>query len=50
MVFGRPPFETSNVKTTYKRIKMNFYSFPEHVKASDEVKDLIQKMLKKEPE
>ena len=29
---------------------MNFYSFPEHVKASAEVKDLIQKMLKKEPE
>ena len=33
MLVGRPPFETSNVKTTYKRIKMNFYTFPEHVSA-----------------
>lgn len=49
MLIGRPPFETSNVKTTYKRIKMNFYTFPDHVKISPEAKDLIQSLLKKEP-
>lgn len=31
MLIGRPPFETSDVKTTYKRIRSNEYKFPEHV-------------------
>lgn len=25
LLIGKPPFETSDVKTTYKRIKMNMY-------------------------
>lgn len=50
MLVGRPPFETSNVKTTYKRIKINFYTFPDHIIISKAAKDLIQKLLKKEPE
>jgi polo-like kinase 1 len=29
LLVGKPPFETSDVKTTYRRIKMNSYSFPE---------------------
>ena len=41
LLIGRPPFETSNVKTTYKRIRMNNYSFPEHVQISSKAKDLI---------
>eukprot|EP00501_MAST-03F_sp_TOSAG23-6_P001099 GSMAST32.ASY1.ANO1.1142.1 assembled CDS len=28
MLIGKPPFQTRNVKTTYKRIKANSYSFP----------------------
>lgn len=28
LLFGRPPFETSDVKRTYKRIKLNDYTFP----------------------
>jgi polo-like kinase 1 len=31
LLIGKPPFETNDVKTTYKRIKMNSYSFPEHI-------------------
>lgn len=31
LLIGKPPFETNDVKTTYRRIKMNAYSFPEHV-------------------
>ncbi len=31
LLIGKPPFETNDVKTTYKRIKMNAYSFPEHI-------------------
>lgn len=50
MLVGRPPFETSNVKTTYKRIRMNFYTFPDHITISKEAKDLVQNLLKKEPE
>ena len=38
MLVGRPPFETSNVKTTYKRIRMNFYTFPDHVSFNDILK------------
>jgi polo-like kinase 1 len=29
LIIGKPPFETQDVKTTYKRIKMNAYSFLE---------------------
>ena len=28
MLIGKPPYETPDVKTTYKKIKMNNYSFP----------------------
>ena len=28
MLYGRPPFETNNVKSTYKRIQILDYSFP----------------------
>ena len=31
MLVGKPPFETSDVKTTYRRIRMNAYTFPESV-------------------
>lgn len=49
LVIGKPPFETENVKETYKRIKACSFKFPDHVKASDEVKDLITKILVKDP-
>ena len=41
LLIGKPPFETSDVKTTYKRIKMNAYSFPEHVQISQQSRDLV---------
>ena len=50
LLFGRPPFETSDVKKTYKRIKLNNYVFPEHVNVSQSAKDLISKILKTNPE
>jgi len=28
MLIGRPPFETSEVKKTYERIKRNAFTFP----------------------
>jgi len=49
LLVGKPPFETPDVKTTYKRIKMNSYSFPDHVPLSDAAKNLISKILNLDP-
>lgn len=49
LIIGKPPFETSDVKTTYKRIRMNAYSFPDHVQISEAAKDLISKILIGDP-
>lgn len=49
MLFGRPPFETSDVKTTYRKIRHNQYTFPETVPVSDSAKDLISCILRSDP-
>lgn len=49
LLIGKPPFETKDVKTTYKRIRMNAYSFPEHVTISPEAKQLIKSILITDP-
>eukprot|EP00826_Nyctotherus_ovalis_P020229 TRINITY_DN1633_c0_g2_i3.p1 TRINITY_DN1633_c0_g2~~TRINITY_DN1633_c0_g2_i3.p1 ORF type:complete len:511 (+),score=164.90 TRINITY_DN1633_c0_g2_i3:498-2030(+) len=49
LIIGKPPFETSDVKTTYRRIKMNAYTFPEHITISSQAKDLITKILNLDP-
>ena len=50
LIIGKPPFETSDVKKTYDRIRKNSYAFPDHVGISDEAKDLIQWILNNDPE
>ena len=49
LLLGKPPFETSDVKTTYHKIKMNSYSFPDHITISSAAKDLISKILNLDP-
>lgn len=49
LLIGKPPFETSDVKSTYRRIKMNAYQFPETVFISQAAKQLIQKLLVTDP-
>lgn len=49
LIIGKPPFETSDVKTTYRRIRMNAYTFPDHVSISEGAKDLITKILNNDP-
>ena len=49
LLFGKPPFETSDVKTTYKKIKINDYSFPENIMISKEAKNLIENILVTNP-
>jgi polo-like kinase 1 len=49
LAIGKPPFETQDVKTTYKRIKMNSYSFPERAVISEACKALITDILCTDP-
>lgn len=49
LIIGKPPFETNDVKTTYRKIRMNSYQFPEQVSISDEAKDLIKLILNIDP-
>jgi polo-like kinase 1 len=49
LIIGKPPFETRDVKTTYKRIKMNAYSFPENAIISEAAKNLITQILVTDP-
>ena len=48
-LIGKPPFETPEVKATYKRIKACQYSFPDHVSISEAAKNLITKILVLDP-
>jgi len=45
MVVGKPPFETAEVKLTYDRIRKCIYSFPEQIKLSEDVRNLITKIF-----
>ncbi|CAG9335439.1 unnamed protein product [Blepharisma stoltei] len=50
LLIGKPPFETNDVKMTYKKIRSCAYSFPDHVAISAQAKDLIEKLLQSDPE
>jgi serine/threonine protein kinase len=50
LLIGRPPFETSSVKSTYKRIRANSYEFPRHVVISSAAKQLISSILQSSAE
>lgn len=49
LLFGRPPFETNDVKKTYKRIKECQYTFNEDVNVSHNAKNLISRILIVDP-
>ena len=49
MLVGKPPFETREIKTTYRKIKMNDYRIPSSAGISDEAKDLIRMCLHGDP-
>ena len=49
LIIGKPPFETTDVKATYRRIRQNSYSFPEHVSISDPARNLITSILTGDP-
>ena len=49
-LIGKPPFETNDVKSTYRKIRMGNYSFPEHVPISPYARNLIENLLVSKPE
>jgi serine/threonine protein kinase len=49
LMVGVPPFETSNLQTTYSRIKRCEYSFPSSVRVPESCKDLVHWMLQLDP-
>ncbi|CAN0440427.1 unnamed protein product [Ascophyllum nodosum] len=48
-LIGDPPFEAESHTATYRRISRVDLRWPKHMKVSDEAKDLITKLLQKEP-
>ena len=49
LLYGTPPFQSKDVKLTYKRIRENDYEFPEEPLVSDSTKALIRAALHPEP-
>lgn len=49
LLIGKPPFQDKEVKTIYRKIKANSYSFPSNVDISAEAKDLISSLLTHDP-
>jgi len=49
MLFGRPPFETRDVKMTYRKIKHNNYTFPDHIQVDESSKSFIKALLRTDP-
>ena len=50
MMVGKPPYESKDVKATYRRILSNSYTFPSHITMSDDLKSLIQSLLQLQPD
>lgn len=48
LMVKKPPFETSDVKATYKRISEVIYYFPDRLNLSCKFKEFVGKILKKE--
>lgn len=48
-LIGKPPFETKSVRSTYKKILANEWSFPEDFAVSDDIMILMENMLVIDP-
>jgi polo-like kinase 1 len=49
LLIGKPPFEASNIKSTYKRIRSCSYTFPDDVEICEEARTLITDILQLNP-
>lgn len=50
LLVGKPPYESKDVKSTYKMILANSYTYPDHVTVGNEAKSLIRTILQLAPE
>eukprot|EP01038_Epipyxis_sp_PR26KG_P007940 gene7940-10774_t len=50
VLVGKPPFESKDVKSTYKRILANSYSYPDNMVVCPHAKSLIGLILQTRPE
>ena len=50
LLCGKPPFESKDVKSTYKRILDIDYSYPKQISISPDSKDVIDALLQRIPE
>lgn len=49
LLVGRPPFQTRNIKETYRRIRKVTYRFPSTPKVSEAAKYMIQRIFQIDP-
>jgi serine/threonine protein kinase len=49
MLVGRPPFEAPDVQGTYSRIRAMDWCFPDSAAISPEARDLVARMLARDP-
>ena len=49
MLYGLPPFYDENVDKMYEKIKSGSIKFQKRIQLSDEAKDIIKKLLEKDP-
>ncbi|CAK57988.1 unnamed protein product (macronuclear) [Paramecium tetraurelia] len=49
LLIGKPPFETSDVKTTYNKISQCQFNFPDHIQISENARNLISRILILDP-
>lgn len=49
LVFGNVPFSATNVPAVYEKIKHDELEFPSAAAISDDLRDLVMKMLDKDP-
>ena len=50
LVYGKVPFHDENILALYNKIRVQDLVFPDQPEVSPEIKDLIQKMLIKDPQ
>jgi polo-like kinase 1 len=49
LLLGKPPFETNEIKATYKLIKNCKFSFPEDMTLSTNARDMISRLIRLDP-
>ncbi|KAJ0395099.1 hypothetical protein ATCC90586_001496 [Pythium insidiosum] len=49
LLVGRPPFETDDVKHTYRRIRASDFAFPDDIDISANAKAIVHSILRVEP-